>query len=112
MSNRRIHDGPVTGGEGLPWQAFAIVPDKNNPDTWQLPHHTKLVKRAIVGKVGYEHTVDWVLVEKAVLLLSRWGDEGKRVSADPELIIQAARHLAGHYRKVGRQIPVSLCALI
>ena len=98
--------------DGLPWQGFAIVPDREDPAGWQLPHHTKEVKRAAQGKVGYEHTVDWMLTEKAVTLLSRFGWEGQRVNADPELIIQAARHLAGHYRKAGRQIPNALCVLI
>ncbi|MCX6006270.1 MAG: hypothetical protein NTZ34_03300 [Chloroflexi bacterium] len=98
--------------DGQPWQAFAIVPEKEDPAGWQLPHHTKEVKRAAQGKVGYEHTVDWLLLEKSVLLLSCFGDEGRRVAADPELIIQAARHLAGHFRKGGRQIPNALCVLI
>jgi hypothetical protein len=98
--------------DGMPWQAYAIVPDKEEPAGWQLPHHTKEVKRAAQGKVGYEHTVDWMLLEKSVLLLSRFGDEGRRVTADPELIIQGARHLAGHFRKGGRQIPNALCVLI
>lgn len=98
--------------DGLPWQGYAIVPDKEDPDGWQLPHHSREVKRAAIGKVGYEHTVDWLLLEKAVTLLSRFGYEGRRVTADPELIIQAARHLAGHYRKAGRQIPNTLCVLI
>jgi hypothetical protein len=98
--------------DGLPWQAFAIVPDKEDAAGWQLPHHSKEVKRAIAGKVGTEHPVDWMLLEKAALLLSRFGDEGRRVNADPELIIQAARHLAGHFRKGGRQIPNALCVLI
>ena len=98
--------------DGLPSQGFAIVPDKERPDGWQLPHHTREVKRAVQGKVGYEHTVDWLLLDKAVLLLSRFGNEGRRITADPELIIQAARHLAGHYKKAGRQIPDALCVLI
>ncbi len=98
--------------DGLPWQGFAIVPDKEDPAGWQLPHHTREVKRAAIGKAGYEHTVDWLLLEKAVLLLSRYGDEGRRITADPELIIQGARHLAGHYQKAGRQIPIALCVLI
>lgn len=105
-------DTSIALKDGLPWQGFAIVPDKETPEGWQLPHHTKEVKRAVQGKVGYEHTVDWLLLEKAALLLSRYGDEGRRVTADPELIIQAARHLASHYRKAGRQIPPSLCVLI
>ena len=98
--------------DGLPWQAFAIVPDKDDPQSWQLPHHTREVKKAVRGKIGYEHTVDFMLLDKATLLVSRYGDEGKRVTADPELILQAARHLAGHYRKAGRQIPNILCALV
>ena len=98
--------------DGLPYQAFAIVPDKYDFTTWQLPHHTRSIKKAVRGKIGYEHTVDFTLLDKATLLLSRYGDEGKRVTADPELIIEAARHLAGHYRKAGRQIPDTLCVLI
>ena len=97
---------------GLPRQAYAIVEEKENPDTWQLPHHTREVKRAVQGKVGYEHTVDWMQLEKAVTLISRYGDEGRRVIADPELIIQAARHLATHYQKAGRMIPDALCVII
>lgn len=97
---------------GLPWQAYAIVIDTNDPGTWQLPHHTPQVKRAVQGKIGYEHTVDWMQLEKAVLLVSRYGDEGRRVTADPEVIIQAARHLASHYQKAGRMIPTTLCAII
>jgi hypothetical protein len=98
--------------DGLPLQAYAIALDKEDPAGWQLPHHTKEVKRAVAGKIGYEHTVDWLLLEKSVQLISRFGDEGRRVTADPDLIIQAARHLAAHFRKGGRQIPVSLCVLI
>ena len=103
---------PTPLKDGLPRQAYAIAPDLEDSGGWQLPHHTKEVKRAAQGKVGYEHTVDWVLLEKATTLLSRYGYEGRRVTADPELIIQAARHLAGHYRKAGRQIPLTLCTLI
>jgi hypothetical protein len=98
--------------DGLPWQAFAIAPDHEDPAGWQLPHHTREVKRAAAGKVGYEHTVDWMLAEKAAQLISRFGDEGRRVTADPELIIRAAKHLAGHFRKAGRPIPSSLLVLI
>lgn len=98
--------------DSLPRQAFAIVGDPDLPGTWQLPHHTRLVKRAVVGKIGYEHTVDWPLLERAVQLISRQGIDGKRVVADPWLIIEGARHLAVHYRKAGRQIPDALCVLI
>jgi len=27
--------------EGLPKEAFAIVGDPEDPETWKLPHHTK-----------------------------------------------------------------------
>jgi len=97
--------------DGLPLQAFAIM-DSNDPAQWQLPHHNKQVIRALSGHIGIERTVDWQLLEKAVLLLSRYGDEGRCVIADPQLIINAARHLAGHYRAAGRQIPTALCVLI
>ncbi len=98
--------------DGLPRQAFAIVGDPELPGTWQLPHHTRVVKRAVIGKLGYEHTVDWPLLEKAVMSLSRQGIDGRRTIADPSQIIEAARHLAAHYRKAGRQIPNALCVLI
>ncbi len=99
--------------DGLPWQAFAIVGDKADPSSWQLPHHTKAVKKAVAGKIGYEHTVDFVQLETCSLRLQRYGAAGEgRVIADPQLIIDAARHLAAHYRKAGQQIPVILCALV
>ena len=69
---------PAPLNNSLPWQAFAIAPDKSDPLSWQLPHHTREVRRAVSGKIGIEHTVDWLLLEKAALLLSRYGDEGKR----------------------------------
>jgi hypothetical protein len=99
--------------DGLPWQAFAIVADKADPSTWQLPHHTKAVKKAAAGKIGYEHTVDFGMLEACSLRLQRYGMNGEgRVIADPQLIIDAARHLAAHYRKAGQQIPTILCALV
>ena len=90
---------------GLPIEAYAIRPDEFDTSTWQLPHHT-----AAVGRETY--TVDFDLLDHCTQLLSRWGVNGVRCHADPELIILAARHLAGHYRSDGRQIPVALCVLI
>ena len=92
--------------DGLPMQAFAIIGDSDDLDTWQLPHHTKYL--GVPGK-GVEQTVDWPLADKAVLLISRYGIDGQRVLADPQLIINAAIHLAGHYRKAGLPIPNALC---
>jgi hypothetical protein len=93
--------------DGLPITAYAIREDEYDTATWQLPHHTRDVSRKPVEK-----TVDFVLLDHAALLLSRWGVNGVRCHADPELIILAARHLADHYRAAGRQIPVALCVLI
>ncbi len=84
----------------LPIDAYAIREDEYDTSTWQLPHHTT------------SKAVDFALLDHATLLLSRWGDQGVRCHADPELIILAARHLADHYRAAGRQIPVALCVLI
>jgi len=95
--------------DGLPMSAFAIMGAGNDPHNWQLPHHSKNI--TLPGK-GNEQTVDWILMETAVTLLSRYGIEGRRVIADPQLIINAANHLAAHHRKAGKTIPVPLCVLI
>jgi len=97
--------------DGLPWQAYALVADREDPATWQLPHHTRQVYRSIKGKVGTEHTVDWELVPAAVAALSRQGFEGRRVQAGEELILEAAAHLAAHYRMAGKPLPDALAAL-
>ena len=94
------------------WQAYAIAPDPDNPLTWRLFHHTGKVKRAITGKIGYEHTVDWNLVAVCVEMLSRSGYNGQRVDADESLIIHGARHLASHYIKAGKPLPDVLAALM
>ena len=91
--------------DGLPMHAFAIFADVDDTSTWQLPHHTK----TLGSPAKDEQTVDWLLVAQSVLLISRYGIDGRRVIADPELIIQAARHLAGHYSKAGKPIPTALC---
>jgi len=35
--------------EGLPKEAFAIVGDPQDPETWKLHHHTKAIFRALQG---------------------------------------------------------------
>ena len=35
--------------EGLPREAFAIVGDPSDPDTWKLPHHQKSILRALTS---------------------------------------------------------------
>jgi len=98
---------PLLFKDGLPIDAYAIRADEYDTSTWQLPHHTKDISRKSV-----EQTVDIEMLEHCTLLLSRWGDNGVRCIADPELKILAARHLADHYRAAGRQPPVALCVLI
>jgi hypothetical protein len=97
--------------DGLPWQAFAIVTDKKVPETWKLPHHTRQVYRAIKGKIGYEHTVDWENMPLMVVYLSRQGVEGQRVQAEPSELLAAAKHLSTHYIKAGKPLPDALAVL-
>jgi hypothetical protein len=106
------HEGEQPVKNGLPWQAYAIVPDKDNPDTWKLPHHTRQVYRAIKGKIGYEHTVDWENMTPMVAFISWRGVEGQRVQAEEHQILAAARHLAGHYLKAGKPLPDALAVLV
>jgi hypothetical protein len=98
--------------EGLPKEAFAIVGDPQDPETWKLPHHTKEIGRAGKGRLDIEKTVDWERMPAAVAALSRGGYRGERVQASPEDIIAAARHLAAHYEKANKPIPETLGALI
>ena len=112
MSNDKIKEGLPKTKEDLPWQAFAIVGDKDDPETWKLPHHTKGIFRAIKGKIGIEHTVDWERMPAAVAALSKGGYRGQRVEASEGEIISAARHLANHYRKADKSIPDTLAVLM
>jgi len=111
--------------EGLPKEAFAIVGDPQDPETWKLPHHTKTIYGAI--RIGgatprldiekpvlerSEGTVDWDRMPAAVAALSRGGYRGERVRAEPGEIIKAAQHLAGHYQKAGKSVPDTLGVLI
>jgi len=121
--------------EGLPKEAFAIVGDPEDPETWKLPHHTKAIFRALQGRLDNpplkirgvrgvmpnigkpvlersEGTVNWDRMPAAVAALSRGGYRGERVRASEEDIIQAARHLARHYEKAGKSVPDTLGTLI
>jgi len=97
--------------EGLPKEAFAIVGDPQDPETWKLPHHTRDIMRAH-GRLDIEKSVDWERMPAAVAALSRGGYRGERVQASPEDIIAAARHLANHYTKAGKSVPDTLGAII
>ena len=103
--------------EGLPKEAFAIVGDPHEPETWKLPHHTKAVvnrrPRYYQKRIDLEKTtVDWDRMAVAVAALSPGGYRGQRVKASPEDIIKAARHLAAHYAAADKPVPDTLGALI
>ena len=98
--------------EGLPKEAFAIVGDSEDPETWKLPQHTKAIFRALQGRLDIEKTVDWDRIPAAVAALSPGGYRGERVQASEEDIIAAARHLAAHYRHADKSVPDTLGALI
>ncbi len=97
--------------EGLPKEAFAIVGDPEDPETWKLLHHKKSIFRALQGKLDIEKTVDWARMPAAVAALSPKGYRGQRVDASPEQILAAAKHLANHYRKANKPLPDTLAAL-
>ena len=94
--------------EGLPYQAFAIVGDSKDVSTWKLPHHTRSIWRALRGGLDLEKTVDWNRMNAAVAALSPGGYRGREVEATEEQKKKAANHLAGHYRKAGKEVPETL----
>ena len=98
--------------EGLPKEAFAIIGDPDDPETWKLPHHKKTIFRALKGKLDIERTVDWERMPAAVAALAAGGYRGRRVDASPEEILLAAKHLAEHYRKADKPLPDTLAALV
>ncbi|MFH0914564.1 MAG: hypothetical protein V1849_04680 [Chloroflexota bacterium] len=107
-----VKNGLPKTKEGLPQEAFAIVRDPKNPETWKLPHHTKDIFRALKGRLDIEKTVDWDRMPAAVAALSPGGYRGERVKAEAQEIIAAARHLAAHYRQAGKPVPDTLQALL
>jgi len=109
---QKIEEALPKTKEGLPYQAFAIVGDKDDPETWKLPHHTKAIFRAIKGKIGHFRTTDWDRLPLAVAALSPGGYRGKRVEASPEEVLEAAKHLAKHYTENDRPLPDTLAVLV
>ena len=107
-----IKEGLIKTKEGLPKDAFAIVGDPEDPETWKLPHHKKSIFRALRGKLNSEKTVDWDRMPAAVAALSPKGYRGRRVDVGPEEILQAAKHLAAHYQKAHKPLPDTLAALV
>lgn len=108
----RIEQAEEFNLDGLPKEAFAIVPDEKIPAIWMLPHHNQKILRAVQRKASIEDSVDWDLMATAVLSISHRGINGKRIEADPQDVLDAAKHLAEHYRKANKPIPIELCVLI
>ena len=98
--------------DGLPKEAFTIIGDPEDSDTWKLPHHKKSIFRALQGKLDIEKTVDWESMPAAVAALSPGAYRRQGVEANPEEILNAAKHLAGHYRKADKPLPDTLAALV
>ena len=98
--------------EGLPKEAFAIVGDPEDTETWTLPHHQKSISKALQGKLDMEKTVDWEIMPAAVSALSPRGYRGQRADTSPEQILQAAKHLAAHYQQADKPLPDILAALL
>jgi len=107
-----VKEGLPKTKEGLPKEAFAIVGDHEDLETWKLPHHKKSILRAQRGRLDIEQTVDWERMPAAVAALSPRGYRGRRVEASPEQILQAAKHLAAHYHKANKPLPDTLAALV
>lgn len=107
-----IKEGLANTKEGLPEEAFAIVGDPDDPETWKLPHHKKSISRALQRRLDIEKTVDWNRMPAAVAALSHGGYRGQRVEASPEEILSAAKHLANHYCKADKPLPDTLAALV
>ena len=101
---------PKTKGR-LPKEAFAIVGMTEDPGTWKLPHHKKSIGKALKGKLDIERTVDWEQMDTAIAALSMGASRRRRIEVSPEQILEAALHLAGHYRKSGKPLPDILAAL-
>lgn len=94
--------------DGLPGQAFAIIEDPDSPSTWYLPHHTSRIIQALSGDCSLESTVDWMLMGRAIVTLSRPHIDGKCIASDKRLLFDGARHLLSHYRIAGRRVPNAL----
>jgi hypothetical protein len=85
--------------------SYAIIGDPDDPKTWLLPHHTL---KPGLAQAGLD--VDWNAMADSVALLA--GIHGNRVAAPPEIVIEAARHLAKHYENAKKPVPDALAVLL
>ena len=65
----------------------------------KFQHHTK------------KGAVDWARMPSAIASF-RGSYDRPPVPASPEDRLEAARHLAGHYKHAGKPLPVALAAII
>jgi len=100
-----VKDRQIHAETGLPAEAFAIVGDRKDPATWKLPHHKRSIVKARRSRLDIEQTVDWRQMGLAVSVLSPRIRGEDRLCAAPEITLEAARHLAEHYRRAGKPLP-------
>ena len=106
-----VKNGLTHTETGLPAEAFAIVGDRKDPETWKLPHHKRSIVKARWSRLDIEQTVDWRQMGLAVSALSPRICGEDRLYAGPEDTLEAACHLAEHYRKAGKPLPDTLAAM-
>ena len=107
-----IKGGLTSSVAGLPAEAFAVVGNTEEPETWKIPHHKRSILKALRGRLDVEQTVDWDQMAAAIAALSPRGHGGQRINAAPEAILEAAKHLAEHHRKAGTPLPDTLAAIV
>lgn len=86
-------------------------------DATELTHHNmaevrRMKRRGHLNLAGMQATIDWELMQRAVAMLSPQGDHGVHMPGGAEARIDAARHLAAHYRAAGKPVPDILQALL
>lgn len=64
------------------------------------------------SKISRENTVDWSMMQSCVRQLVMRGFDGQRITAVEIAIMDAARHLAGHYWWAFKPLPNDLTVLI
>ncbi len=70
----------------------------------------RLIARLAERETGEE--IDWKDIERQVRQLSRAGNDGVRLQAEPEQILAEAQRLARIYGKAGKPLPDTLAALV
>ncbi|MDZ4247364.1 MAG: hypothetical protein U1D67_09635 [Dehalococcoidia bacterium] len=98
--------------DGLPMQAFAVIGVKHDNRTWELPHHSLSVLKDHRRGFSLEKSVDWEFMEIAVSRMALGDYRYDPLVVLPEAKIEAARHMAAHYRAAGKPVPDILQAFL